>query len=336
MNTRDIIKDNLLSRMENYVSKAPAETPRPETPSSPFQGGFYETMYREMNKNIEPDSEEVIKKREKRERSRNNILNLTDGLSAVANLWGASEGAVPHEVASLSDVNRRRYDYAERLRRENQMSWNRGMMQARMADVNKDLQESQMKLAAAKDNRDWQYKQEKDKRDFDFKIDERDWKREQDEADRQFKADQFEETKRSNKAREETARMNANTARERAAQGGSATKYKTIVGSDNQPIRVRTEAWNSYTGDVAQKIIDASEGDAAITSLIRAEYNLNPQGTLETIVSRYLHKFPEIEEYAKQRAEELESAYSGIHPASNETSNESGIDWSELFEIPNM
>lgn len=354
MATYDDLIKSLEGKVENVQpASAMAAVATPVNPSAtavpkhadinPFaqeNKGFYSTIYEQLFKNDAPETPEERSKREKRERSRANILALSDGLSSIANIWATTKGATPMDLTSLSDVNRKRYDYADKLRRENTNSWKRGVFQARMADMNARQQKEAMAAKNAQWKEEQAYKRDKDARDYGLKVFETNAKQTQRVQDNNLKKEQFEETKRRNKAIEGIAQANAATNRQRVEQSGKGKNdYYSIVGSDNKPIRVRKEAWKSYTGDIAQRIIEASQGDKTITSLINAQFNLNPQATLETIVNRYLHKFPEIEEYAKERAAEIESAYTGIHPASNETDpnyNISGVDWSELLEIPNL
>lgn len=156
----------------------PAPQYTQEQQQAPKQGA-YSQLYSQIFQNQQPESVEAQQKREKLEKSRQTIANLSDGLAHAANVWFTSKGAVPAKLSSLSGANKKRYDYAQQVRDRNNDSWARGMFKAQTLDLQDERQSAIAKAQQEAAQRKYDYQAAKDKKDderkdleFKFKVDE--------------------------------------------------------------------------------------------------------------------------------------------------------------------
>ena len=129
-----------------------------EGEANPFSTGVYQRLARLQNQAIAPETPEEQLAREKRERSRNTIFNISDGLAHIANIWGTAGGAQAMDISSTSDAHRKSMDYAKQVRDRNREVWNRANMEGTMAD----REELRYKERTAKEERAWNRQIEQD------------------------------------------------------------------------------------------------------------------------------------------------------------------------------
>lgn len=302
----------------------------PQTQPSYSQGtGAYEQMWAKLYDGVEgePESQEDIEEREKREKRNSNISALADALGGVANIWGSIKGATPMDLSSLSEANKRRYDYAKERRERNQEAWRRGMFNARANDMNLYAQEQQAKQKAEANAAAQKYREEQDKvkqeqwqTKYDFDTEQA---RKKEELDRQ----KFEETQRKNEAdlkirkrtvalAERKAEQELNTADD-TTDKGKVTRFGLADGSN---IAVPDDLKGSYVADVYNQLVNAA-GDATIDrngntknpilSFMKMQYGQKEPGLSEmmTAIQLYKDEYPGIEDYMVNRANEYTENY---------------------------
>lgn len=297
----------------------------PQTPPSYNPGvGAYEQLWSKLYEGVEgaPESQEDIEKREKRERRNANISALADALGAVANIWGATKGATPMDLSSLSEANRMRYDYAKERRERNQEAWRRGMFNARANDMKALAQAEQERRKAEENAAAQKYKEEQDRikheqwqAKYDFDV-------EQAKQRAELERQKFEETQKKNEAdrriRERTIALAEKKAND--ALNNKSEKVARFGLSDGTNITVPDDLKGSYVADVYNKLVNAA-GDATIDSngntknpilsFMKFQYGQKEPGLNEmmTAIQLYKDEYPGIEEYMINRANEYTENY---------------------------
>lgn len=281
-------------------------------------GGAMENMYKAMFGDLAPESEADAAKREKRERRNADILALADGLSHIANIWGTTQGAPSMQLTSLSEVNRNRYEYAKQQRERNTDAWRRGILQARMQDINARQSAAENARKAAADERKWAYEMEKDRR-----------KNEMDE--RKFRLDEkknseaaalnvlkHEEAVRTNKARENISRQNVAVARERNEivrnkATGKEMKVARFGLSDGTNIQVPDDLKNDFYADVFGVLAEevTKKGDKSDMSLLEFDqFGMLPKSsTMRDAVHALAKKYPAVEDFMNRKSQEYMDYY---------------------------
>ena len=95
---------------DNYVVPSPVEfgakydsAQMQKDIADPTKGYFY--VMQQLNKESAYEGQDEIDKRDKREKQRNLITSIADGLSSIANLGGTLAGGVAQKQTSLSEAN---------------------------------------------------------------------------------------------------------------------------------------------------------------------------------------------------------------------------------------
>lgn len=174
--------DKLKGAVSNIAAKTEAK-PQPQaqtqTVAAPQaqviqQEDWFDTLMKEAPSEISPDEKAKI---EKRRRSEHRIAALGDAIGSIANLAGAANGATVSASPNLTDAARQRYNVAEATRKQNDAI---------------HLNRWQTKISAISDRAKLLQEQEKQRREEEYRTQ----NLSQDQA-------KFEETKRSNKAKED-------------------------------------------------------------------------------------------------------------------------------------
>ena len=276
--------------------------------------GVYSQLYTSLFSNQKPESPEEIAKREKREKTRQTIANLSDSLAHVANVWGAIKGGTPAKLSSLSDANKRRYEYANRQRLENTDAWQRGMFKAQTQDMQNDKQDAIFKAQqeAAQRKHDFEVKkaqQENERKDleFKFKVEEAERKHKLDEekakADKEYKQGLLE----ISKSNAESNRVRAN-AYSTKTTGTGANKMIQFAMSDGSVVEVPDKLKKDYYSAVHKVLKDVvtQAGDETAMKFLAEEIGMltsRSQKQMEDVHS-LAKRYPEVEAYMKQRAQE--------------------------------
>lgn len=286
--------------------------------------GVYEQLWERLFGGSEgqPESEEEIEEREKRERRNATISALGDAISGIANIWGATKGATPMDLSSLSEANKMRYDYAKERRERNQEAWRRGMYNARANDMKALAQAEQERLKAAERAAAQEYREKQDEikheqwqAKFDFDVEQAKQRAELDRL-------KFEETQKKNEAdrriRERTIALAEKKAND--ALNNKSEKVARFGLSDGTNITVPDDLKGSYVADVYNKLVNAA-GDATIDSngntknpilsFMKFQYGQKEPGLNEmmTAIQLYKDEYPGIEDYMINRAKEYTENY---------------------------
>lgn len=309
------------------VSMPKIPKPAEYDPAMFQRDGLMETLYKQIHKNKEPETPEAKAKRERRERAKSTLMSFADSLGAVGNLMGTLNGANNIKQTPLSEINKRRYDYAKAVREQNEDAWRNNILRYRMADMQQQQAQKAAQAKARQDlykfnlEQDYKERQLKHKQKYDtdrLKLD-------------QYKAEQdvrmgdarLAETKRANKASEglkaqsnRIAQINADTARfnaeYKASTGANGNgKFINVIGVTGKPaIRVPEQSYESFVNYVANQIIEAADKNnknndkAEIAALFNTGNSVvdmvSPFSKNEAIVSQYLHKYPDIDNAARQ------------------------------------
>ena len=140
--------------VQNQTSATSPESIQKESATPKVQKTMtYEEMFRMSNPYTPPTPEELEKERKKKKREAI-FAAISDGVSALANLYFTSQGALNSydPKNSMSSKVKKRWDDLEKEREGKNKEYYQGYMRARMADD-----------AVARDNRDWEYKVGRDK-----------------------------------------------------------------------------------------------------------------------------------------------------------------------------
>lgn len=276
--------------------------------------GVYSQMYSQLFSNQQPESPEEVAKREKLEKSRQRITGLSDSLAHVANVWGTIKGGVPANLSSLSEANKRRYEYAKQQRLKNTDAWQRGMFKAQTLDMQNDKQDAifQAQQEAAQRKYDFDVKKAQDESDrkdleFKFKVDEAEKKHKLDTdklvADKQYKQSLLEISKSN--AESNRVRANAYSAK---TTGTGANKMVQFAMADGSVVEVPKALEKDYYADVHKVLTDVvlKSGDENAMKFLNEKigmFSTKSQKQKEDIHAE-AKRYPEVEAYMKQRAQE--------------------------------
>lgn len=285
--------------------------------------GAYEQLWTKLYDGVEgePESQEDIEKREKREKRNANISALADALGGVANIWGSIKGATPMDLSSMSEANKRRYDYAKDRRERNQEAWRRGMFNARANDMNALAKSEQDKRRAKEKEAAQKYREGQDK------IKRRQWLAkyvfDTEQAKQKAELDRlkFFETLWKNEEDLKIRKRTIALAEKKASDelnnnSGKVTRFGL---SDGSNITVPDDLKGSYVADVYNKLVNAA-GDATIDSngntknpilsFMKFQYGQKEPGLNEmmTAIQLYASEYG-IEDYMINRANEYTENY---------------------------
>lgn len=312
--------------VQNQTSATSPESVQKESATPQAQKTMtYEEMFRMSNPYTPPTPEELEKERKKKKREAI-FAAIGDGVSALANLYYTSQGALnsydPNN--SMSKKWKERWDKVDKDRKENNKDYYQGYMRARMADEEN-----------ARDNRNWEYKvgrdkladdrynaqQEENKRRYEEgkqeraeqrKVEGERWQKQFDENQRQFN---------KNQSRLATQAKDAAEARKAAAQATAArgVRGKQLGFSDGNgnQVSIYENVWKGSMQQVYDAIV--ADGAASPTALQKAEGMTAAQK--EDFVKANWTKSPS--------AKAIMKALSQIDPATMTSDVESGDDYSQ-------
>jgi hypothetical protein len=149
---------------DNYVVPSPVEfgakydsAQMQKDIADPTKGYFY--VMQQLNKESAYEGQEEIDKREKREKQRNLITSIADGLSSIANIGGTLAGGVNQKQTSLSEANTKRREYQRQLRERDREKWQQMMMRTGEQQQNYELAKDRQALMNEKRMADLQIKE---------------------------------------------------------------------------------------------------------------------------------------------------------------------------------
>ena len=96
-------------------------------------------LWSAINKESAYEGQDEIEKREKREKQRNLITSIADGLSSIANIGGTLAGGVAQKQTSLSEANTKRREYQRQLRERDRDKWQQMMLRTGEQQQNYEL-----------------------------------------------------------------------------------------------------------------------------------------------------------------------------------------------------
>ena len=330
----DIINNYLVKPVTTAVTAAPSVAPDPKqviptmeqhNPIFTQGGGALEAMYKTLHKDLEPESAEDAEARERRERRNGTLMALSDGLAGIANIWGATEGAVPADLSSMSEPNRMRYEYAKRERERNTDAWRKGIFNTRMQDIQSRQANEQAFLKAQKEQEEQKYKRDRDKKADEYKTKEFEFKQAEAERKAELETMKFEELQKKNEADLKIRQRTVALAEKKAAadlNSPSGTGIKKVVRfglKDGSNITVPDDLKGSYVADVYNKLVDAA-GDATIDakgntanpilSFMKFQFGQKEPGLTEmmTAIQLYASEYG-VEDYMIERANQYTANY---------------------------
>ena len=103
-------------------------------------------LWSAINKESAYEGQDELDKREKREKQRNLITSIADGLSSIANIWGTLDGGVNQKQTSLSEANMKRREYQRQLRERDRDKWREMMMRTGEHQQNYELAKDRQAL----------------------------------------------------------------------------------------------------------------------------------------------------------------------------------------------
>lgn len=317
------------------VTAAPSVAPDPKqviptmeqySPIFSQGGGALEAMYKTLHKDLEPESAEEAAAREKREQRNSTLMALSDGLAGIANIWGATKGATPADLSSMSEPNRMRYEYAKRERERNTDAWRKGVFNSRMQDIQNRQANEQAHLKAEREKEEREYKRSRDKIADTYKDKELEFKQAEAERKAEMEAQKFEEQKRKNQADEKIRLRTVALAEKKAAAelnntyGTGINKVVRFGLKDGTNITVPDDLKGSYVADVYNRLVDAA-GDATIDaqgntanpilSFMKFQFGQKEPGLYEMMQAIQLYKddYLGIEDYMIERANQYTANY---------------------------
>lgn len=302
------------TQLKTPAVKNPIEIIPKHADVNPFAAdnkGFYSTMYGQLFGDNAPETPEEKSKREKRERARSVIAALGDGLSSIANIWGATQGATPMNLDSLSEANRRRYEYADNLRKQNEDKWKHGILQARIGDMNLRRQDAAAKAQAARWKQEQEYKIKKDTRDFLAKQAEAADKKMQQLFDNNLAVEKLAEQKRTNKVRESIGWTNANAAK----KGDDKEKMVQFSVGNGNTVNVPDENKYMFAADVYRKLVEASGGSQSpVLNFYKTEIEGSVPNTsaMMNAINYYIQDFPEVQQYMYRQAQKYRTSIPNV------------------------
>ena len=316
--------------VQNQTSATSPESIQKESATPKAQKTMtYEEMFRMSNPYTPPTPEELEKERKKKKREAI-FAAISDGVSALANLYFTSQGALNSydPKNSMSSKVKKRWDDLEKEREGKNKEYYQGYMRARMADDE-----------VARDNRNWEYKvgrdkladerytaeQAENKRRYEAGVKERAeqrkaegerWQKQFDENQRQFNTNQ---SRLKNQA---TQQANARIAAAKAA-GARGVRGKQLGFADGNGNQVSIYE-NVWKGSMPQ-VLDVLMQDKSITDGNSAAINI------KTGIASHA----QIEDFVKQNwhrsadARAIMMALSKIDPATMTSEVQDGEDYSQ-------
>lgn len=311
---------------QNQVGATSPESVQKESATPTTQKTMtYEEMFRMSNPYTPPTPEELEKERKKKKREAI-FAAIGDGVSALANLYYTSQGALNSydPKNSMSAKFQKRWDKIKKEREGKNKEYYQGYMRARMADDE-----------VARDNRNWEYKvgrdkladerytaeQAENKRRYEAGVKERAeqrkaegerWQKQFDENQRQFNVNQKRLTNQA------TQQANARIAAAKAA-GARGVRGKQLGfadGNGNQ-VSIYENVWKGSMQQVYDAII--ADGVASPTKL-REVKGMTP-AQKEDFVKANWTKSP--------KAQTIMMALSKIDPATMTSEVQDGEDYSQ-------
>ena len=136
---------------DNYVVPSPVEfgakydsAQMQKDIADPTKGYFY--VMQQLNRESAYEGQDEIDKRDKREKQRNLITSIADGLSSIANLGGTLAGGVAQKQTSLSEANTKRREYLRQLRERDREKWQQMMLRTGENQQNYELAKDRQSL----------------------------------------------------------------------------------------------------------------------------------------------------------------------------------------------
>lgn len=268
---------------------------------------FYQNAFQALNKSNAPETEAEMKAREKKEKARSTIFALADGLSHIANIWGATRGAAPMQISSLSDANRQRYEYADEIRRRNTDRYNAGTLNAMGMDRQEATRRAQEKYRMDIDQRNWDRTIERDKVSDDRWQQSTEATQAYREQQQRLAQDKFKYDKEQN---ERNYKLNVQKLNAQIAKNGdnggdkyySDPKNFTIIpGTGGNPIAIPRNVGEGFYNKYAQKIKALNDKDTnkekkdLRMSLMNSYFDSPNTNANQAIVESFLQDFPELE-----------------------------------------
>lgn len=316
--------------VQNQTSSTSPESIQKESATPKAQKTMtYEEMFRMSNPYTPPTPEELEKERKKKKREAI-FAAISDGVSALANLYFTSQGALNSydPKNSMSSKVKKRWDDLEKEREGKNKEYYQGYMRARMADDEVE-----------RDNRNWEYKvgrdkladerytaeQAENKRRYEAGVKERAeqrkaegerWQKQFDENQRQFNTNQ---SRLKNQA---TQQANARIAAAKAA-GARGVRGKQLGFADGNGNQVSIYE-NVWKGSMPQ-VLDVLMQDKSITDGNSAAINIKAG----------IASHAQIEDFVKQNwhrsadARAIMMALSKIDPATMTSEVQDGEDYSQ-------
>lgn len=151
---------------DNYVVPSPVEfgakydsAQMQKDLADPTKGYYY--VMQQLNKESAYEGQDEIDKREKREKQRNLITSIADGLSSIANIGGTLAGGVNQKQTSLSEANTKRREYQRQLRERDREKWQQMMMRTGEQQQNYELARRRQEIQYQDNVLQHQYNQER-------------------------------------------------------------------------------------------------------------------------------------------------------------------------------
>ena len=125
--------------------------------ADPTKGYYY--VAQQLNRDSAYEGQDEIDKREKREKQRNLITSIADGLSSIANLGGTLAGGMNQQQTSLSEANMKRREYQRSLREKDRDKWQAMMLRTGEQQMNYGLARSKQEIERVQNALQFQYQQ---------------------------------------------------------------------------------------------------------------------------------------------------------------------------------
>lgn len=316
--------------VQNQTSATSPESIQKESATPKAQKTMtYEEMFRMSNPYTPPTPEELEKERKKKKREAI-FAAISDGVSALANLYFTSQGALNSydPKNSMSSKVKKRWDDLEKEREGKNKEYYQGYMRARMADDE-----------VARDNRDWEYKvgrdkladerytaeQAENKRRYEAGVKERAeqrkaegerWQKQFDENQRQFNTNQ---SRLKNQA---TQQANARIAAAKAA-GARGVRGKQLGfadGNGNQ-VSIYENVWKGSMPQVLDVLMQDKSISDGNSAAINIKAGIASHAQIEDFVKQNWHRSAD--------ARAIMMALSKIDPATMTSEVQDGEDYSQ-------
>ena len=144
----------------NYTQKRQSNTKlTPELANEIMKREGYQGLWDAINKDSAYEGQDEIDKRDKREKQRNLITSIADGLSSIANIGGTLAGGVAQKQTSLSEANTKRRDYQRQLREKDRDKWQAMMLRTGEQQMNYGLAREKQEIERVQNALQFQYQQ---------------------------------------------------------------------------------------------------------------------------------------------------------------------------------